>query len=326
MAFVQSSRAHSLFAIFLLLLMSAFVAWPQTPTPPQQSGEPQQQRAVVNLNVIITDEANRFAGDVRREELRVTEDGVAQTISAFALEDRPAAYGLLIDTTGSLRALLNEVVETSRAIVAANRPGDETFVMHYVDSDTIEVDQGWTDNQAALEESLNDLFIQGGLTATLDALHSALAYATRPRRSSSGDEKGSPRRRLALVVITDGEDRGSRQSNPETLVARLRQSDVQVFVIGLSKLSKEMRNREKAMSLLMRIAQESGGRAFFPKSTSELPEVVKELTHDLHTQYSVSYQPTNEKRDGSFRKVQVTLAPGKSKRTVITRAGYDAPQ
>jgi Ca-activated chloride channel family protein len=110
------------------------------------------------------------------------------------------------------------------------------------------------------------------------------------------------------------------------LLARLRQSDVQVFVVGLSKLSKEMRNREKAISLLTRIAQESGGRAFFPKSTAELPEVIKELTHDLHTQYSISYQPTNEKRDGSFRKVQVTLAAGKSKRTAITRAGYNAPQ
>jgi Ca-activated chloride channel family protein len=323
MAFVHSSRAQSLALIIGLLLTSAVIARAQTPTP--QSGQP-PQRATVNLNVIITDEANHFAGDVRREEVRVTEDGAAQTISAFALEDRPASYGLLIDTTGSLRTLMNEIVETSRAIVNANRPNDETFVMHYVDSDTIEVDQGWTGNQAALEESLDGLFIQGGLTATLDALHSALGYATRPRRSSSDDGSNKGPRRLALVLVTDGEDRGSRQSNPETLLARLRQSDVQVFVIGLSKLTKEMRSREKAMALLARIAQESGGRAFFPKSTSELPEVVKELTHDLHTQYAVSYLPTNEKRDGSFRKLQVTLAPGKSKRTAITRAGYDAPQ
>ena len=57
-----------------------------------------------------------------------------------------------------------------------------------------------------------------------------------------------------------------------------------------------------------------------------MPDTIKELAHDLHTQYVVSYNPTNTARDGSFRKVQVTLAPAKSKRTVVTRAGYTAPR
>jgi Ca-activated chloride channel family protein len=317
MAFVQSGLCKSL-AVICSLLLASVVALSQT-TPPTAQGS-EQQRAAVNLNVIITDEANHFVNDVRREDVRVTEDGTAQTINSFALEEKPAHYGLMIDTTGSMRAILDQVIATGHAVIKANRPGDKTFVMHYVDADTIEFDTGLTANQAALDAALDDLFIEGGLTATLDALHHALDFALRSRT----EDDQTPKRR-ALVLITDGEDRGSRQSNPETLLSRLRQSDVQVFVIGLTKLSKEMRNREQAVQLLTRIAQESGGRAFFPKSFSEMPDVLKELTHDLHTQYVISYIPSNEKHDGSFRKLQVTLAPGKSKRTVMTRAGYNAP-
>ncbi len=318
MAFVNQSLYKNLPVICLLLVLCALAAAQTTPTQQQDT---EQERAAVNLNVIITDEANRAVNDVRREDVRLAEDGQTQTINSFALEERPVSYGLVIDTTGSLRALMNEVIETGRAIVGANRPGDEAFVMHYTDSDTIEVDQGWTTNRAALEEALDDLFVQGGLTATLDALHSALNYATRPR-STDGKES----RRRALVLITDGEDRGSRQSNPETLLSRLRQSDVQIFVIGLTKIVKEVRNRDKAAALLTRIAQETGGRAFFPKSFAEMPDVLKELTTNLHAQYVISYRPTNEKRDGSFRKLQVTLAQGKGKRNAIARAGYTAQQ
>jgi Ca-activated chloride channel family protein len=194
--------------------------------------------------------------------------------------------------------------------------------MHYVGADTIEFDTGLTSDKAALEEALDDLFVQGGFTATLDALHRALDFSARSR-GEDGSDKASPQRH-ALVLITDGEDRGSRQSNPEALLARLRQTDVQVFVIGLTKLA-DVRNRDKATALLNSIARESGGRAFFPKSFAEMPGVLQELTHDLHTQYVVGYNPTNAARDGSFRKVQVTLAPGsKGKRSVITRAGYTA--
>lgn len=317
MAVMLTDFGKSLTFICALLLASISVP-AQTTTPTTQSNEP--QRAVVNLNVIVTDEANRAVTDVRREDVRVTEDGAAQTVTSFALEDRPVSYGLIVDTTGSMRTLLGEVITTARAVVGSNHPDDKTFVMHYVDADTIEFDTGLTNDQAALEAALDEMYIQGGLTATFDALHRALDFALRPQV----DDTTAPRRH-ALVLITDGEDRGSRQANMETLLSRLRQSDVQVFVIGLTHLSKELRNRDKVVSLMTRIAQESGGRAYFPKSLSELPDVLKELTHDLRTQYVLGYTPTNDKRDGSWRKVQITLAPGKAKRNVITRAGYTAP-
>jgi Ca-activated chloride channel family protein len=306
-------------ALSCALLLAGFLSQAQTPQAQQSSSQSEQERAAVKLDVIITDEKDHFVSDVRREDVRVTEDGVAQTVTAFELEERPVNYGLMLDTTGSMRSILDEIVSTGRAVVNANRPGDKAFVMHYVGADTIEFDTGLTSDKAALEEAFDDLFIQGGLTATLDALHRALDFTARSR--TNVDDKG---RRHALVIITDGEDRGSQQSNPETLFARLRQSDVQVFIIGLTKMA-DVRNRDKAAALLNGIARESGGRAFFPKSFAEMPGVIQELTHDLHTQYAIGYNPTNAAHDGSFRKVQVTLPTTmKGKRSVITRAGYTA--
>lgn len=318
MALIQNVlRRSSILNCALLVVACGVSSFAQTaPTSKQDNAPP---GATVHLHVIFTDEAGHSVNDVRREDVHVSENGAAQTISDFAQEEWPISYGLLVDTSGSMRERLDEVIGSAHAIIKENRPDDETFIMHYVSSDLIEVDQGWTSNVAALDESLDDLFVQGGLTATLDALHRGLTFATTPRGKDN-----QATRRHALVIITDGEDRGSRQSNPDILLARLRESDVQVFVIGLTRLVKEVRSREKALGLLTHIAQETGGRAFFPKTLAELPEVVKELTHDLHTQYVISYPPTNAARDGSFRKVQVTLAQGKSKHNALTRAGYTA--
>jgi Ca-activated chloride channel homolog len=193
-------------------------------------------------------------------------------------EERPVSYGLVIDASGSMRAIFEQVVATARSVIKANRSGDKTFVVHYVDADTIEFDTGLTTDQESLEQALDGLYVEGGLTATLDALHRALDFVQR----AHADDTNAPPRSRALVLITDGEDRGSQLSNPEALLSRLRQSDVRVYVIGLTDLVKKASNRKQAVSLLTRIAETSGGRVFFPKSFAEMPELLKDLTRDLH--------------------------------------------
>ena len=77
-----------------------------------------------------------------------------------------------------------------------------------------------------------------------------------------------------------------------------------------------------------KLAKETGGRAFYPESLSELPEIAKEIARDMRTQYVIGYNPTNKARDGSYRQVRVTVAdaPGRNKRIAITRSGYTAPR
>jgi Ca-activated chloride channel family protein len=107
---------------------------------------------------------------------------------------------------------------------------------------------------------------------------------------------------------------------------------VQIFVIGfVNELEKEggiirKSKREKATELLDRLAKETGGRAFYPTSLSELPDIAREITKDMRTQYVIGYVPSNPARPGEFRpvRVQVADASGREKRIAVTRAGYTA--
>jgi len=84
--------------------------------------------------------------------------------------------------------------------------------------------------------------------------------------------------------------------------------------------------RDKAVDLLDRLAKETGGRAFYPNSLSELPQIADEITKDLRTQYVISYKPSTPARAGEFRPVRVAVAdaPGREKRIAVTRSGYTA--
>ena len=147
-------------------------------------------------------------------------------------------------------------------------------------------------------------------------------------------QKGNPlddKRRRALVLVTDGEDRASFYKR-EQLFEALKEQDVQIYVIGfVNELDREgglikKSQREKAVALLDRLAKETGGRAFYPTSLSELPGIAEQITKDLRTQYVISYRPATKGRPGEFRPVRVAVAdgPGGSKRIAVTRSGYTA--
>ncbi|MDT5059646.1 MAG: Ca-activated chloride channel [Acidobacteriota bacterium] len=302
-------------AIGLLLLAVATLA--------QETSQPAQtpsQQPVVKLNVLVTDSSNQRVSDLRQEDFRVSEDGKPQTISYFSREELPVSYGLVVDASGSQRALLNYIIEAGRNIVSSNKPEDEAFVMRFVDADNIQVEQGFTSNKAALSDALDNIYVEGGLTALIDAVNQSLDYLKKNKPGVIGSS-----RRQAIILITDGEDRGSR-THADALLNRLREEDAQVFIIGLTKMSNLQSSREKAAGFLTRIAEASGGRAFFPKSSTELPGVVEEITRNLHMQYVIGYTPTNAARDGSYRKVQVTVPDSQTRKklNVIARPGYTA--
>jgi Ca-activated chloride channel homolog len=144
-------------------------------------------------------------------------------------------------------------------------------------------------------------------------------------------KKSEDRKRRAIVLVTDGEDRNSYYSEKQ-LMELLRESDVQIYVIGfVDELSKEggfiaKSPREKAKAFLERIAAESGGRAYFPASAAELPALAREISNELRTQYSIGYIPSNDRKDGTYRAIKVSVADGpkQEKRIARTRAGRTA--
>ncbi|HEX8151304.1 MAG TPA: VWA domain-containing protein [Pyrinomonadaceae bacterium] len=285
--------------------------------------------SLVTLHVRVVDRNNHPINDVPNTDFRVFENGVAQDVQFVSREEVPITYGLVVDNSGSLRSQIAQVVEAAKTIVESNKPGDETFVVRFISSDEIKIMQDFTADKQALGDALDDMFIEGGQTAVVDAVYLAAEHASE-RRRKTGDPVEDKRRR-ALILVTDGEDRNSFYK-AEQLFESLKEEDVQIYVIGfVNELEKERgfiskSKRDKAVSLLDRMAKETGGRTFYPTSLSELPGIAEQITKDLRTQYVISYRPAAKGRPGEFRPVRVAVADGRGgeKRIAVTRTGYTA--
>ena len=179
----------------------------------------------------------------------------------------------------------------------------------------------FTTNIGDVVDTLQGL-IASQQTAMLDALYVGADYAS----------KEGNNRRKAIVIVTDGIDKDSYYKFNE-VVNHLRETDVQVYLIGFTNdLSKDgawvfgKSDKEKAENLLKQLAEETGGKAFFPKELSEVHTIAQQISTDLRTQYSIGYYPSNSKKDGTFRSVKVNVNAGNRRLVARTRNGYTAPR
>jgi Ca-activated chloride channel family protein len=282
---------------------------------------------LVNLNVRVIDRNNRPINNVQEREFKIYEDGVLQQIDFFSKSEVPTNYALVIDNSGSLRQQLDKVVEAGKILVNTNRPDDETMVIRFVGRDKIEIEQPFTSNKADLIDALDNLYVEGGQTAIIDAVYLAVENVDEYERSKSSENT----KRRALILVSDGEDRNSYY-NEKQLFELLRESEVQIYVVGfVEELSKEggfisKSPQAKAKAFLERIAAETGGKAYFPSSAAELPGLAREISSELRTQYSIGYIPSNDKRDGTYRSIKVSVddGPNNQKRIAVARAGRNA--
>jgi Ca-activated chloride channel family protein len=302
-----------------------------TPTPdPAGADISEGDKVVINtelvtLNVRVIDRNNHPINNIRQDDLKVYEDNVSQPIFTFTREEVPVIYGLAVDTSGSLRGQLLQVIDAAKTIINSNRRGDETFLERFIDRDKIENLQDFTDKRDLLLDAVENLYVEGGQTAVIDGVYLAAEHVAEYKKGNDDD-----RRRRALIVVTDGEDRASYYTDAQ-LFQRLREEDVQIYVIGFvndldaDKGLIRKSPRDKAVNLLNKIATETGGRAFFPQSISELPEIANEIVRDLRTQYVISYDPTNKAHDGTYRAIKVIVnQPAGEKRIALTRSGRNA--
>jgi Ca-activated chloride channel family protein len=302
-----------------------------TPTPdPAGADISDNDKLIINtelvtLNVRVIDRNNHPINNIRQDDLKVYEDNVPQPIFAFTREEVPVIYGLAVDTSGSLRGQLLQVIDAAKTIINSNRRGDETFLERFIDRDKIENLQDFTSNRDLLLDAVENLYVEGGQTAVVDGVYLAAEHVAEYKKGNDDD-----RRRRALIVVTDGEDRASYYTDTQ-LFQRLREEDVQIYVIGFvndldaDKGMIRKSPRDKAVNLLNKIATETGGRAFFPQSISELPEIANEIVRDLRTQYVISYDPTNKAHDGTYRAIKVVVnQTAGEKRIALTRSGRNA--
>ena len=282
---------------------------------------------LVTLHVRVIDRNNRPINNIGKGDFKILEDGVPQPIFSFTEEEVPVIYGLAVDTSGSVRPQFQQIIDAAKTIINSNKKGDETFIERFISSDKIETVQDFTPSKDLLLDGLDTLYVEGGQTAVVDGVYLAAEHVAEYKKGGDDD-----RRRRALIVVTDGEDRSSYYPEAQ-LFQRLREEDVQIFVIGfVNELDADKglirkSPREKAVALINRLATDTGGRAFFPQSISELPQIANEIVRDLRTQYVISYDPTNKAHDGSYRSIKVSVAqPGAERRIALTRNGRTAGQ
>ena len=330
---------YSISFVFALLVLGSASARAQdpaaTPSPTPRPGatprlEDQEitiDTELVNISVRVVDRNNRPINNLPQSEFKIYEDGVLQEIGFFSKSEVPTNYSLVVDNSGSLRQQIEQIIEAGKYLVGANRPDDETAIIRFVSSDKIEVLQDFSKNKTDLNDALDNMYIEGGQTAIIDAVYLSVERLNQ----SNTAQKDLDRTRRAIVLVTDGEDRSSYYSEAQ-LLELLKESDVQIFVVGFVKALSDDKGfiskspQGKAKAFLERLASATGGKSYFPASAAEMGPIAKDIAAELRTQYSIGYIPSNDRKDGTFRNIRVSIpdGPGGAKRIAITRAGRTA--
>lgn len=300
--------------LLTLVINASFIAQNIPANPSTQPAPP------VRMSLIVTDKSDHSLDEIRREDIKVFEGKVEQTLLLLERDQRPIDFGIAIDTSGSFKQLMVPALAAAQKIIEKKRPTDEVFIERFISSDKIEKVQDFTTDAALLLTSLNGMIIEGGQSAVIDALYIAVDHTAK---------HGQNGHRKAVIFITDGEDRASYYKR-EDLIKFLHTTNVQVFVIGIVALLdgnagfQRPSPREVAERFLRSVAEETGGRLFLPKNVNELSKAVDEIVHDLNGQFVIGYQSTNGSGKTGFRKVDVKAVevPGREKLHVITPPGY----
>lgn len=270
---------------------------------------------MVSLNVTVVDQQQHYLTDLERGDFTILEDGAPQDIKYFNRTTLPIALSLLIDTSASMEQRLATAQEAAVGFARKLRPQDLAQV---VDFDTrVEILQGFTSDPTAIESAIRATQA-GGSTSMYNALYISLKEMAKTQAKSEDDV-----RRRAVVLLSDGEDTSSLVTYEEVLDLAKR-SATTIYTIGLqSRDSALSKGFKEAEFVLRQLAQETGGRAFFPQRAEDLAGIYSVIADELASQYVLGYASTNARRDGAWRRLNVQVR--RSGTTARTKRGYFAP-
>jgi VWFA-related protein len=300
-------RPGRLIAIALLLLTNTTAdAQPLTPEPYHVSVNVN----LVLLNASVRDRKGTTVSGLREQDFEVYEDGVRQNIRLFRHEDIPVTVGLVVDHSGSMRSKMTDVIAAARTFVLSSRPEDEMFVINFNEKSVPGLPAGipFTNRPDELARAIFDAPATGQT-----ALYDAIVRAQMQLHSGN-------RKKKVLLVISDGGDNASVHTQAEVLKLAGQQSAM-VYTIGIFDADDADRNPE----VLKRLAEATGGEAYFPRQHSEVVAICERIARDIRHQYTLGYIPSTAAQPGAWRALQVVARPGvKPRLTVRTRSGYFA--
>jgi Ca-activated chloride channel homolog len=306
---------------------------PPQAAPPQKPEAPPIRREVRLVDVLftVTNRRQKFITDLQKEDFKVFEDGQPQEVRFFSRQtDLPLRVGMLLDTSNSIRDRLKFEQEAAIDFLfnVIRRHKDQAFLMIFDNEPGII--QDFTENLDRLRDAILRQRAGGG-TALYDAVYMACEKRLAKPSLPAGE---NPDVRRVLVVISDGDDNLSNHSRGEAIEMAER-AGVVIYTISTStqwvtavdetdpqKRTSRKYHKEEGDKVLDQLAQETGGRAFFPYRVDDLAQSFQDIGDELRSQYSLAYVPTNKTTDGKFRKIQIQI--DRKGLVVRARKGYYA--
>jgi Ca-activated chloride channel family protein len=284
----------------------------QDPTEP---GQIKQITVNVQLPITIVDKNNRFVVDLKQTDFEIYEDKVPQTIVSFVPQsDLPLDVAVLMDTSNSVKPKLKFEKDAAYSFLETVLRSRRDRALFATFDSRVELHQDLTNRLDLLTKAIDKVKAQGA-TRMYDAIYSVCE-----------EKMFTPLRRHAMVVITDGDDTESERELRDAIDIAQR-SETTVFVIstkagGFFGVQAGTVDRKEDKEL-KRLAEETGGRAFFTAEVIELERSFSAIARELRSQYQVAYEPTNGNYDGKFRRIEVKL-PNHKDLKIRTKAGYTA--
>lgn len=314
------------FSAFLLALSFSAVALAQTTPAPQAQPVPaqnqndqqqytiQQQVNEVDLVFTVTDKHGHFIKDLSQSDFALLDDQKApERVYSFTRQTNlPLRVGVLIDTSTSIRQRFRFEQQASIAFLLQTiKPQtDKAFVMGF--DVTPDYKQDWTNNLDLLTTGINSLRPGGG-TALFDAVYSAC------RDKLLDVARGQEPVRKAMILISDGDDNQSH-AYLDDAIKECQRAETIVYTISTDTSP----TRGRGDDVLQKIAEATGGRAFFPQTLEDMPTSFLAIQDELRSQYALVYKPADFKDDGAFRTIYLFCL--NRRYTVRTMKGYFAPK
>jgi Ca-activated chloride channel homolog len=322
----------------LVIFASLFGLWTvdaQQPKPQQKQGaqnktaneggqdplNPGQIKDIiinVSLPVTVSDKNGRFEVDLKEADFQITEDKIPQTIISFSPKSNlPLDVAMLMDTSNSVKPKLKFEKDAAYSFLETVLQTRRDRALFATFDSQVELHQDLTNRLDLLTKAIDKIKAQGA-TRMYDAI-----YSVCEEKMMSAATTG---RRRVMVVITDGEDTESDRTLQEAIDIAQR-SETTVYVIstkagGFFGVQAGMVDRKEDKDL-KKLAEETGGRAFFTAEVIELEKSLTQITRELRNQYMIAYEPTNNNYDGKERRIEVKLPNHKGLR-VRTKTGYKA--
>ena len=273
------------------------------------------ESTLVLVPVTVTDGRHRYVLGLNQENFKVLENGTEQKIKQFSGEDAPLSVGFIVDTSGSIGSKMDLCRQAVAQFLKTMNAPDEAFLVTF--SDHAQVRAPLTREAEKITTALMSA-PTGGMTALFDGVFAGLhemEKAQNPRKT--------------LVVISDGGDNNSAFSAKEVMEKALADG-VQIYAMGVFEalgplgLSLE---EQRGPHLLNNITEQTGGRVFAASRMDQLPEVASRIAVELRNQYILAFTPSNQTRDGGYRKLEVKLTQPEGMTGLVARwrLGYYAP-